>query len=172
MEWDANYLYLAIAANQWRRVPLANWLGEALPGAGAGAHDDSLPATLVDAGSNIYPVGARVTGAANGGVAGKIMMVLGSTIPPLATGIKVQYRVHGGDWKDATVSSFIQNQVSANATWSTATFGALNRAIGWNKAAILSGPPPGVPYITRMAWVSTLGTGLYSQEFTAVTPTA
>ena len=172
VEYDANYLYLAIGANDWRRVPLMAWDGSGASGSGAGAKDEALPATFVNSGSTGFPVGPVITKMAQGGAAGKIMMVLGNTIPPLAVGIKVQYRVHGGDWKDAVVSAFIQNEVSANATWAAATFAALIRAAGWNKAAILSGPPPGVPYITRMAWVSTLGTGLWSQEFTAVTPTA
>ena len=172
VQYDANYLYLAIGANDWRRVPLMAWDGSGASGSGAGAKDEALPATFVNSGSTGFPVGPVITKMAQGGAAGKIMMVLGNTIPPLATGIKVQYRVHGGDWKDAVVSAFIQNEVSANATWAAATFAALIRSAGWNKAAILSGPPPGVPYITRMAWVSTLGTGLWSQEFTAVTPTA
>jgi hypothetical protein len=172
VEYDASYLYLAIAANDWRRIPWTDWHGNTLPGAGAGATDTALPATFVN--------GADTPGAflAAAGVTpfGAIMMKLGGTIPPLATGIKVQYRIHGGNWVDATVAGY---WAMASGSYKTQTnfttmAAAVNAQAAASRAAgvVISGPPPNVPYITRMAWVSSLGTGLWSAEYTAVTPTA
>jgi hypothetical protein len=96
-------------------------------------------------------------------------MNYGVTIPPLATGIKVQYRTHGGDWKDATVSGYFSGTALAMAN--DGTFAA-SKAKAGKHMVVISGPVAGTPYITRMAYVSTLGTGLWSQEFTAITPTA
>jgi hypothetical protein len=158
--YDANYLYGCVATNDWRRIPWMNWLNESMPGAGAGAHDDALPA-ITGATPHIAAAGSMPTTA----TAGKILVTITDSVPALATGIKIQYRTHGGNWVDATIAKYFNgNTVTANfLAWKTTT--------GVRKIE-LGGPPPGIPYICRVAWVSTLGTGLWSQEFNAVTPTA
>ena len=167
MEWDANYLYLAIAANQWRRVPWTDWHGNTLPGSGAGATDTALaaPATtttaLVKAAAGTVPAAASV---------GHIVIALKETpLPPLSTGVKVQYRIHGGNWVDATVSEYT---TSSAADAKLADYNALKMANRTGNYITISGPPPGTPYLTRVAYTSSLGVGAWSDEMTAVTPTA
>jgi hypothetical protein len=180
MQWDASYLYVAIAANQWRRIPFADWFGNSLPGTGAGATDTALPATFVSGGGTAEDVigphlidntfyDANLAASPLKPLQGKIAMQLGYQIPPLATGIKVQYRIHGGNWVDATVSGYFG---CLSTSVAHATFALMKAAGGSTRRVIvISGLPPGTPYITRMAWVSSLGTGLWSTEYTAVTPT-
>lgn len=183
VEWDADYLYLAIAANQWRRVPWCDWMGNTLPGSGAGATDQALPATFDAAHwTQPNPVGAMVPTGYTITNAGKIVMILGGTVPALATGVVVQYRIHGGNWVNATVASYWAAGASGgNPATGTptnhqaqASFQAMKAytATTVERAIVISGPPANTPYITRMAWVSSIGTGWWSGEFSAVTPTA
>ena len=163
VQYDANYLYLAIGANDWRRVPWTDWHGNTLPGSGAGATDTALPADFA-AGSGPYLTSATTAGSP---AVGKIFMRVGTVFPPLATGVKIQYRIHGGNWVDATIAGYYDgnNVLVAN-------FAALKAGSNTMRNVLISGPVAGTPYITRMAWVSSLGTGLWSSEYTAVTPTA
>lgn len=177
--WDSQYLYLAIGTNQWRRIPFTDWQGNTLPGSGAGATDTALPADFT--GGTGVVVGAytspNAVGDANAPAAfGRIYMNMGTVIPPLAIGIKVQYRIHGGNWQDATNASYHQKDKPDAGNpfmWQPkATFADLKGPGVSARAVVINGPPAGTPYITRMAWVSTLGTGVWSGEYTAVTPTA
>jgi hypothetical protein len=173
--WDANYLYGCIAANDWRRLPWTDWHGNTLPGAGAGATDTSLPWTATPAGGtgSTPNVGPYITSGQTTAITplGKIVMSLGTAIPALATGVKVQYRIHGGNWVDATVTSYWSGPAVSTYAAKTSFVQMAADATG-KKAVVIDGPPPNVPYITRMAWVSSLGVGQWSTEFTAVTPTA
>ena len=175
VQYDANYLYLAIGANDWRRIPWTDWHGNTLPGAGAGATDTALPWTATPGGGTAGTpnVGAYVANAQTTAIAplGKIVMSLGTAVPALATGVKVQYRIHGGNWVDATVSGY-WSAGPATAYASRTSFIQMAAAATDRKAVVIDGPPPNVPYLTRMAWVSSLGVGVWSAEYTAVTPTA
>jgi hypothetical protein len=169
LEWDANYLYLAIAANQWRRIPWTDWHGNTLPGSGAGATDTALPADFTGGAAKIVPLSVN-------GITpiGRIAMVLGTVAPALSTGIKVQYRIHGGNWVDAVIESYWATATGAHSTNVSVkhpTFLAM-KLDGGLLTVVLSGIAPGTPYITRMAWVSSLGPGLWSAEYAPVTPTA
>jgi hypothetical protein len=160
--WDADYLYGAIAANQWRRIPWTDWHGNTLPGSGAGATDTALPADFTSSSAQIAAGGLTPNG--------KIVMQLGTTVPPLAIGVKIQYRIHGGNWVDATNAGY---WVSSGGYTSKPSFQDMKATAGTvTRLVIINGPTPGTPYITRMAWVSSLGVGLWTSEYTAVTPTA
>jgi hypothetical protein len=167
--WDANYLYGCIAANDWRRIPWTDWQGNTLPGSGAGATDTALPATFDGIPGAVIAVNNYTPN-------GKIQMNLGTTVPPLAIGIKVQYRIHGGNWVDATINSYWYSYnppvTGPTAYTKAADFLAMKSATATTRSVLINGPTPGTPYITRMAWVSSLGTGLWTSEYTAVTPTA
>ena len=168
MCWDVNYLYLAIGANTWRRVPLMAWDGSGASGSGAGAADTALPATMTNSTANVINAGMSIT------PVGAIIMGSGTTVPELATGIKIQYRVHGGNWIDATIASYLTRTGTAGYA-SRSSFQDLKTSLtgGTTQAYyVISGPPPNVPYITRMAWVSSLGVGVWGPEIAAVTPTA
>ena len=168
VQYDANYLYLAIGANDWRRIPWTDWHGNTLPGAGAGATDTALAAPKTNASATVKATAADIPKSA---AVGKIIIKLLEAIPPLATGVKVQYRIHGGNWIDATILEYSTSDTSPLF----ADFNALKNytaPLTTARCFTISGPTPGTPYITRVAYTSSLGVGLWSAELTAVTPTA
>ena len=167
--WDANYFYGAIATNEWRRIPWTDWHGNTLPGSGAGATDTTLPAPKANATAMVKATAADNPKAA---AVGKIIIKLLEALPALSTGVKVQYRIHGGNWVDATA---LEYSVADASTPLLADWNALKNYIGpltTARCITISGPPPGTPYLTRLAYTSSLGVGAWSDEMAAVTPTA
>jgi hypothetical protein len=166
--WDANYLYGCIAANDWRRIPWTDWHGNTLPGSGAGATDTALAAPKTNATAMVKATAADNPKSA---MVGKIIIKLMEALPALSTGVKVQYRIHGGNWVDATVLEYS----TADTSPLFATWDALKKStapLTTARCVTISGPPPGTPYLTRIAFTSSLGVGAWSDELTAVTPTA
>ena len=166
--WDASYLYGCIAANQWRRIPWTDWHGNTLPGSGAGATDTALAAPKTNATAMVKATAADNPKSA---MVGKIIIKLMEALPALSTGVKVQYRIHGGNWVDATVLEYSTTDTSPLfADWD-----ALKKStapLTTARCVTISGPAPGTPYLTRLAYTSSLGVGAWSDEMAAVTPTA
>jgi hypothetical protein len=151
--WDASYLYGCIAANQWRRIPWSDWLGNNLPG-----HATDPAMTTVVGVSSVATTGANIAPDV-----GRINIKGSTAVPANAVGIAVQYRTASGAWQDASVAKYY-----AGGGTAVPSFSGLSSA-GWIISVL--GPPPNVPYITRVAWITSVGIGTWTGDLAAATPT-
>jgi hypothetical protein len=97
---------------------------------------------------------------------GMVLVGVGDMFPPSATGVKIQYRTVSGAWQDFTSPIYLTGEVTTN------NFNDFKMGLhGISQMALIGGLAAGTAYIIRMAWVSAVGTGPWTSEYPAITPT-